>query len=133
MTTITANIKSGKTVVRTVKCDFPLPATVSDAVKTWGEKAVLGMVVDSATISIQGIMRRAGDPERKDGRLSDADVAKHATAWKPGTRTVNRDPAARVAKLAAAIGKLTKEQIAEVMRAAASTPAAVVKKGAVKK
>jgi hypothetical protein len=126
MTMIKANIKNAGTVVRTVECDVVMHTTVEQATKMWGNDVVLNLIVDSATIAAQSTMRGLGDPERKKGRLSDAEITKAMMEWKPGARNVERDPVARANKM---IGKLSSEAKAAMLKLLMDEKPTLVKKG----
>lgn len=114
---VKANVMNGKTVLRSIVCDVAMPT----------DPAILkALAEDAFTIAAQSRMRALGDPERKDGRLTDAaiaaELAKWATSYRPGARGP-RDPVKAKAKLVAQIARLSDAEKIELglMAAPATT------------
>lgn len=106
---ITANIKSNGLVIRTIECVVPeLPTD---------HATLVALATDAYVIAAQSAMRALGNPDRKSGRVSDADIAIKMSTWKPGTRTRGpADPVKSKARLVASLSRLSAEDRAELIR-----------------
>jgi hypothetical protein len=100
---------------RSMTITYDFGDDLASMVKRFGDTVVYNAAVDAMKIALQGFVRnrlaRTGD-----NRMSDEAIRKDKDAWKPGTRTVSRDPVKKMAKLSEAVKKLTEDEKAEIAR-----------------
>lgn len=124
MTMIKARIMNGLSVVRELECNISMPSNMADAVKMWGDVKAFNLLIDAATIAAQSTMRGLMNPERKKGRMTDADIIKTMATWQPMARDVTRDPHAKAQKI---VAKLSDNAKAALLKELQSTMPTLVK------
>lgn len=90
-------------IVPGVTCEFPLPATLADLSKAYGEDVVTTAAKGAIIISLQAYMRR-----QIEKGVAPAAIQTAVTAWKPDVRTITKQTAFE--KAASSLDKLTPEE-----------------------
>lgn len=113
MTTI--KVKAPK-LNRELTTEFDFGADATTMIKLFGEAAVYNAALDAMTIALQGYVRSRMTREG-DGRMNDAAIIADVAKWKPGVRTITRDPVKTREKLRASLAKLSDDERAELLAA----------------
>ena len=116
---ITARVMNGSDVVRTITCNVPDMPT--------DHETLFALATDAYTIAAQSRLRLLGNPSRKSGRMSDADIAREMATWKWAQRSVTRDPVKSREKIAASINRMDADARAALLAMLQSQTPALVK------
>jgi superfamily II DNA/RNA helicase len=88
--------------------NFDMPNTLKELVEKFGEEVIAGKAIDSITIDVQALVRRALQKEGTKDAVTAEALQKKVDEFKPSSKTsVRRSPVEKVSDL---VSKMTEEE-----------------------